>query len=105
VTPVHKLLSFWLYKKKILSGFAIGHPGQRRVPQLVLANNTWRDSPEYCNVHTDCIKNLESPNLYLYTSPDLPLKDYMRPTLFLEFLVSLCYKRNNLSGNYTYHAS
>ena len=28
--------SFWFYKKKIISGFAIGHPGQRRVPQLVL---------------------------------------------------------------------
>jgi hypothetical protein len=30
------ILSFSLYKKNILSGFAIGHPGQRRVPQLVL---------------------------------------------------------------------
>ena len=29
------ILSFTLYKKKILSGFAIGHPGQRRVPLLV----------------------------------------------------------------------
>jgi hypothetical protein len=28
--------SFLLYKKKMLSGFAIGHPGQRRVPQLDL---------------------------------------------------------------------
>jgi hypothetical protein len=28
--------SFWFYKKKIISGFATGHPGQRRVPQLVL---------------------------------------------------------------------
>jgi hypothetical protein len=28
--------SFWLCKKKILSGIAIGHPGQRLVPQLVI---------------------------------------------------------------------
>jgi len=28
--------SFWFYEKKILPGFAIGYPGQRRVPQLVL---------------------------------------------------------------------
>jgi hypothetical protein len=27
---------FFVIKEKILSGFAIGHPGQRRVPQLVL---------------------------------------------------------------------
>jgi len=30
------ILSFSLYKKQILPGFAIGHPGQRRVPLLVL---------------------------------------------------------------------
>jgi hypothetical protein len=37
VTHFHKLLSpFWLPKGKILSGFAIRHPGQCRVPLLVL---------------------------------------------------------------------
>jgi hypothetical protein len=39
------------YKKKILSGFVIGHPGQRRVPQLVQYNTEgqsalYRRSPE-----------------------------------------------------------
>jgi len=27
--------SLWLSREKMLSGFAIGHPGQRRVPLLV----------------------------------------------------------------------
>jgi len=31
--------SLWLSKGKMLSGFAIGHPGQRRVPQLVNYKN------------------------------------------------------------------
>jgi len=36
VTNFHKFFSpFWLPKGKMLSGFAIGHPGQRQVPLLV----------------------------------------------------------------------
>jgi len=40
VTHFHKLFSpFWLPKGKMLSGFAIRHPGQRRVPLLVYHKN------------------------------------------------------------------
>jgi len=31
----HIIQYLWLSKGKMLSGFAIGHPGQRRVPLLV----------------------------------------------------------------------
>jgi len=34
--------SLWLSKGKMLSGFAIGHPGQRRVSLLVYAYNKWQ---------------------------------------------------------------
>ena len=37
VTHFHKLFSpFWLPKGKMLSGLVIRHPGQRRVPLLVI---------------------------------------------------------------------
>jgi hypothetical protein len=40
VTHFHKLFSsFWSPKEKMPSGFAIRHPGQCRVPLLVLCRN------------------------------------------------------------------